>query len=121
MMNRNTLFILILSFFVIACQSNKTKNDKHDPVKTKPNKPANVVGGWSQSEINEDVKNAANFALQEIQSPSEIEEILEVKTQIVSGKNYDITFSLKNGEKWNVVVYRNIKNEYTLTKSEKIK
>ena len=121
MINRNSLFILLMSFFVIACQNNKPKNDKPDSENTIRDKPVNVVGGWTETEINVEVKNAANFALKEIQSTSEIKEILDAKTQIVSGKNYDITFILKNGEKWNVVVYKNVKKEYQLLKSTNLK
>lgn len=119
-MNRSTLFILLLGFFVIACQNNKPKINTPESESSKPEKPANVVGGWSRAEINEDVKVAANFALEEMNMPSEIEQITEAKTQIVSGKNYDITFTLKNGEQWNVIVYKNLKNAYSLTKSTKI-
>ena len=121
MMNRNTLIILLLSFFVIACQNSQSKKDKPESESSKPDKPTNVVGGWSQAEINDDVKKAASFALKEIGTPYEIKEILEVKTQIVSGKNYDITFALENDEKWNVIVYRNLKNEYSLLKSTNLK
>lgn len=108
MVNRCTLFILIFGFTLFSCQNNQTDKRK------------NVVGGWSQAEIDDEVIKAADFAQEEIESSSEIEKISEVKTQIVSGKNYDITFMLSNGEKWNVIVYRNIRNEYELIKSTKL-
>lgn len=117
MMNKKTLFIFILGIAIMACQNNKQNNDTSISEKKPSDKPMNVVGGWSKVEINDDVKNAADFALTEIEASSEMKEILKAKTQIVSGKNYDITFYLQNGEKWNVIVYKNLKNEYSLTKS----
>jgi len=121
MMNRNIILILLISIFVVSCQNNKPKNDKADSENTKSDKPINVVGDWTETETNDEVKNAADFALKEIEASSEIKEILSAKTQIVSGKNYDITFSLQNGEKWNVIVYRNVKKEYQLLKSTNLK
>ena len=116
-MKRNVLFTLVISIFVVACQNSKPNSDKPVSENSKAEKPENVVGGWSESEINDDVINVANYAVKEIEVNSEIDEILSVKTQIVSGKNYDIAFTLKNGEKWDVIVYKNLKNEYSLTKS----
>ncbi len=117
MMNRNVFMLLIIGFTMLACQNSKKENDQPPMEEHKIDKPAHITGGWSESEINDDVKNVANYAVKEIEANSEIEKILSVKTQIVSGRNYDNTFTLKNGEKWNVIVYKNLKNEYSLTKS----
>jgi len=116
-MNRNVLMLLIIGFTMLACQNIKKENDQPPVEDNSIDKPAHITGGWSESEINDDVKNTANYAVKEIEANSEIDEIISVKTQIVSGRNYDITFTLKNGEKWNVIVYKNLKNEYSLTKS----
>lgn len=121
MRNPKNLVIIILSFVLFACQSNKQNNQSTDSESNGSEKQMNVVGGWSKAEINEEVKSATSFALTELGTTSEIQEITEAKIQIVSGKNYDIVFTLKNGEEWNVIVYRNIKNEYSLAKSKKIK
>ena len=116
-MNRNIIIIFFLSIAMFACQNVKQNSNKSQPENNETNRPINRVGGWSEAEINDEVKNIALFALEEIQATSEIDEILNVKTQIVSGKNYDITFTLKNGEKWNVIVYKNLNHELKLIKS----
>lgn len=120
MKNQKYLVILLLSFVLFACKDNKQNNQPPNSEKKSSDKQMNVVGGWSKAEINEEVKSASTFALSELGSGSEIEEITEAKIQIVSGKNYDIVFTLKNGEEWNVIVYKNLKNEYSLTKSKNL-
>ena len=117
-MNRKVAFVFMLGILFVGCQNKKQNSEAPHPENTKNDKPANVVGGWSQAVIDDDVKDAADFAWEEIQATSELNEIADVKIQIVSGKNYDITFTLENGEKWNVIVYKNVTGNYSLIKSE---
>lgn len=120
MLNRSTFLILLVCSLFSGCLDNKQNKPESHSKNEKIKKPENIVGGWSQAEINDEVRKAANFARQELKATAEIKEISDAKTQIVSGKNYDVTFTLKNGEKWNVIVYRNVRNEYKLIKSTKL-
>ncbi len=79
-----------------------------------------LVGGWTESEVTPDVEEALAFAMKQINTTGALNEVTSVKTQIVSGRNYDITFNLANGEEWNVVVYMNLKGDYKLTKKKRL-
>ena len=80
----------------------------------------NLTGGWSDSEISQDIYQAAEFAAKRVGANSNISSIKKCRTQIVSGKNYNIIFTLANGDDWNVTVYRNLKDEWSLTESTKL-
>lgn len=43
--------------------------------------------------------------------------IREVRTQVVSGINYDIEFILNNGEIWNTRIYRDLAGNYKMIKA----
>jgi len=119
MLKGNIRYVIFLCVTILACQNNKQKNEISNTENEISNKTEHVVGGWAAAEIDDEVKDAAKFAVKELNLSSDIEKITSVKTQIVSGKNYDITFILKNGEKWNVIVYKNIQHAYTLSDSKK--
>jgi len=86
----------------------------------KPKKKDMIVGGWSKSEIDEQVQDAVTFVLGQLKTSSKLDRIISVKKQIVNGVNYDLTFTLENGETWNAVVYRDLDGNFSLTKKSKI-
>ena len=86
----------------------------------KPKKKNMIVGGWSKSEIDEQVQDAVTFVLGQLKTASKLDRIISVKKQIVNGVNYDLTFTLENGETWNTVVYRDLDGNFSLTKKSKI-
>ncbi len=115
--------LLIVSLGVITLASCITKDNtaetkaapaaQEKPVQAKKA----LAGGWSQSEVTPEVKLALDTVLKQWNNASALEKIISVKTQVVAGVNYNIDFQLENGEVWNTVVYRNLKNEYLMTKA----
>ena len=85
----------------------------------------NVPGGYFAAAITEDVKTAAEFAVQE-QSKREtatlkLSNIFKAKKQIVAGVNYRLDIAVKaNGSerKAKVVVFKDLKSHYKLTSWE---
>tara|TARA_Y100001956_G_scaffold56230_2_gene55252 strand:+ start:1893 stop:2264 length:372 start_codon:yes stop_codon:yes gene_type:complete len=73
-----------------------------------------MPGGWSKSDVTPDVERAVNTVITQMNSASGLKQINEVRTQIVSGVNYAIEFTLDNGEVWNTVVYKNLRNDYMI-------
>ncbi|NVD07784.1 pyruvate dehydrogenase [Vibrio sp. JPW-9-11-11] len=71
-----------------------------------------MPGGWQTSDITPDVQAAVNVLMTHMGSRSELQSVDQVLTQVVSGTNYAIEYSLKNGETWHAVVYRNLRNDY---------
>jgi len=80
-----------------------------------------LLGGWSETEVTPKVEEALDFVLQQMNTSAKLEEIVSVKTQVVAGINYDIDFKLDNGEVWNVVVYRDLSNNYHMKKTATLK
>lgn len=112
--------LVIVTFCIFNCEH--TKKEEPNPISTNETmeKPKNLAGGWSDAEVTDEVKKAAEFAVNTLNLSAKISAISAARTQIVSGKNYEVHFTLDNGEDWKVVVYRNLKNEYQLTSSEKL-
>lgn len=84
-------------------------------------KERSLAGGWSETKETPEVEKALDFVLQQMNTSAKLDKIIKVKTQIVAGKNYDITFKLDNGEIWNTVVYRDLKGNYKMTKVATLK
>jgi predicted amidohydrolase YtcJ len=78
-----------------------------------------LAGGWSEAPIEDDVKEALDFALEEINPNAELKQVIRARKQVVKGLNYDLSFSLENGETWNVIVYRDLEGKLSLTKKTK--
>ncbi|GEM76882.1 cystatin domain-containing protein [Vibrio sagamiensis] len=81
---------------------------------TKPNPicgDKNLAGGWSKQDLSPEAQQAMDFVLNETNMTPEFSEILDVRTQIVSGTNYAIEYELKNGAILHVVVYRPLQGE----------
>ncbi len=109
-MNIKWLSVLVSVLIMYSC-SHQTKSARSTVEEER-----HIVGGWTESEVSPEIKNALAFAMEQISTSADLEEITSVKTQIVSGKNYDITFTLNDGEEWNAIVYENFKGDYKLTK-----
>ena len=82
----------------------------------------NVPGGYSASALTEDVKTAAEFAVQEQskrQPPTlKLNKIFKAEKQIVAGVNYRLHIIVKEGRSVRaakVVVFRDLKSHYKLT------
>jgi aspartic proteinase inhibitor len=82
----------------------------------------NIPGGYSAAALTEDVKTAAEFAVQE-QSKRQPEtlklsNIFKAEKQIVAGVNYRLDIMVKQGRSVRgakVVVFRDLKSHYKLT------
>ena len=78
---------------------------------------APMAGGWqSQPLPNADAEAALASVLARMNTSARLERILEVRSQVVSGVNYDIAFRLDNGEVWNTRVYRDLAGHYQMTR-----
>ncbi|TWD35623.1 cystatin-like protein [Vibrio crassostreae] len=71
----------------------------------------NLTGGWSQSDITPEAKQALDAVLGQMNTSAELKQILSVRTQVVAGLNYAIEFEMDNGEVWNTVVYRSLQGD----------
>ena len=110
---------LLISFFlftlILSCKSPTNSSDNSSK------EIENLAGGWSDTEMNETIKPAFQFALNQLNiNPEDISKIIAVRQQVVSGMNYHIIFELKSKQQWSVFVYKNIEGTMTLTKSEKL-
>ncbi|NME71582.1 cystatin domain-containing protein [Flammeovirga aprica] len=107
-MNSNILFISILSVFLFAsCQ-----NSKKD---TSQKQSEQLAGGWAESEITPEVKEAVNFVLAEMNTSSPLKKIESAQLQVVAGINYKVIFSLKDNTVWKAKVYRDLEGNYTIS------
>ena len=77
------------------------------------------VGGWQSIDVNDTVKDLANFVITDKQITSPLKKLSNASTQIVSGKNYKFDMLLENGELWTAQVYVNIHKEKSVTTLEK--
>ncbi|NVN80399.1 MULTISPECIES: cystatin domain-containing protein [Vibrio] len=71
----------------------------------------NLTGGWSQSDITPEAKQALDVVLGQMNTSAKLERILSVRTQVVAGLNYAIEFEMDNGQVWNTVVYRSLQGD----------
>ena len=122
---RNVFIVLLLSISFIQCKQNKetlTTNSEELNSKTKEmiNQKQNLVGGWKVIEVNDKIKELANYVVSEKEITSPISAISLAKSQVVSGRNFGFELLLDNQERWEVVVYENIKKEKQITKFNKL-
>jgi hypothetical protein len=113
------LFMGLITIFSCEKQS-KTTDSTNNPAGKNLQKKENLAGGWKEVSLDKDVEAALDFALEEIYSKAKLKNVLSAKKQVVKGLNYDLTFSLENGETWNVIVYRDLEGNFILTKKAKI-
>ena len=78
---------------------------------------APMAGGWqSQPLPNAEGEAALAIVLARMNTAAKLQSIREVRSQVVSGVNYDIEFQLDNGEVWNTRVYRDLAGNYQMTR-----
>ena len=122
---KKIFIVLLLSISFIQCKKNKesVKTNSED-LKTEQkemiNKRESLVGGWKVIEVNDKIKELASYVVSEKEITSPISVISSAKSQVVSGRNYGFELLLENQERWEVVVYENIKKEQLITKFNKL-
>ncbi|MFD2552508.1 amidohydrolase [Bizionia sediminis] len=79
-----------------------------------------MVGAYTDSEIDLDIKEAATFAAQTINNQVSVAHISEAKKQVVNGLNFTFTLTLSNKEVWQVTVYRSTDGIFSLIEKNKI-
>ncbi len=87
-----------------------------EEAQTKSDTVRSMPGGWSSAEVTPEVEKALDYVLERMNTFAKLEKILEVKTQVVAGLNYDIDFQLDNGEIWNTRVFRDLSGNYSMAK-----
>jgi hypothetical protein len=122
---KKIFIVLLLSISFIQCKKNKesVKTNSED-LKTEQkemiNKRESLVGGWKVIEVDNKIKELASYVVSEKEITSPISVISSAKSQVVSGRNYGFELLLENQERWEVVVYENIKKEQLITKFNKL-
>lgn len=71
-----------------------------------------LVGGWSDTEINHTVVEVVDFVLNQVHFSSGLKRIINAKEQIVNGTNFHIAFELENNEVWQAKVHKSFSNEF---------
>jgi hypothetical protein len=76
-----------------------------------------IAGGMvATSQQDAEVQQAATFAAAQL-GKGELDSVLEASQQVVAGMNYALKIKLKGGAIYDVVVYRDLQNHFSLTKS----
>ncbi len=106
----------LLSVAVLAGCSQKSEVPVQSQENTNPIcSTKNLTGGWSQSDITPQAKQALDVVLGQMNTSAKLKQILSVRTQVVAGLNYAIEFEMDNGEVWNTVVYRSLQGDIEMT------
>jgi hypothetical protein len=122
---KKIFIVLLLSISFIQCKQNKetvTTNSEELKIEQKEmiNQRENLVGGWKAIEVDDKIKELANYVVSEKEITSPVSTISSAKSQVVSGRNFGFELLLDNQERWEVVVYENIKKEKQITKFNKL-
>lgn len=122
---KKIFIVLVLSISFIQCKQNKeTVTTNSEELKTEKkemnNQRENLVGGWKVIDVDNKIKELATYVVNEKEITSPILAISSAKSQIVSGRNFGFELLLENQERWEVVVYENIKKEKQITKFNKL-
>ncbi|WP_281612767.1 cystatin domain-containing protein [Flammeovirga sp. SubArs3] len=107
---KHILFLLVTVVFFSSCGGDNAKNDES-------HKQEQLVGGWSESEVTPEAEKALDYVLKQMNTSAKLDKITHLRTQIVSGRNYDIDFLMDNGKAWNVKVYQDLQGNYEITKT----
>ena len=116
-MKKSILILLGLSL-AFSCKSPSESNEetRSTPEKSSSQPEEIMAGAWEEIPTDQEVEEAAKFASENIDPEFYLQKILSAKRQVVKGFNYDLTFTLENGETWNALVYRDLDGKYSLTK-----
>lgn len=114
-MNYQLIALCTLGLTLSACGGNNTAEPKPD---TTPQ--PMIAGGYSNAPTTDaEVQAAAQFAAKTL--GSELVNVLKVERQVVAGMNYRMHLALKNGAEYEVVVYRDLQQQMSLSSSKVIK
>ncbi|NRB69486.1 MAG: 2-oxoglutarate dehydrogenase [Vibrio sp.] len=116
-MNRIFASSVISVLVLVGCakQSQPEQEQAKSPVCMEQGLP----GGWSPSGITPEVMRAMDTILGQMNNESSVKQINQVRTQVVSGINYAIEFTLENGATWHAVVNRNLRGDYMIERIAK--
>lgn len=105
-----TIAILCGAALVSACS---TPSESPRAMKCQPQ---NLAGGYQvQTTVSPEAKQALATVLAQMNTAAKLDKIIEVRTQVVAGINYAITFQLDNGEIWHTVVWEDLQGNYKMT------
>lgn len=115
MKTKSMMLLTTLTITLTACVD-------FDDYRPQPyNNPAQqpIPGGiMPASNYNIDVMTAARFAASRL--GSQLDSVTSAATQVVAGTNYHLTLKLINRSVYQVIVYRNLQNQFQLISSNNI-
>ncbi len=112
-MKKRFIFILAISILTIQSCSNQSE-DSADSETIARN---GLAGGWVEADVlSNELREAVEVAYKSLSTLVEIKQITSAKQQVVKGMNYDVTFELVGGEKWNAIVYRDLSGTYSVSR-----
>ncbi len=101
------MFGLVVGLTVSGCSGSNTGKSE--------DKKAAVPGGYSKANLlDAEVIEAAEFAANQIDK-GKLEKIIEAQTQVVAGVNYKMKILLANGVMYEIIVYKDLKDNLKLT------
>ncbi|GAB2497987.1 cystatin domain-containing protein [Algoriphagus taiwanensis] len=114
---KNSILILLGLSLTFSCKSPSESSEEalSMPEESSSQPEEIMAGGWEEIPVDQEVEEAAKFASENIDPEFYLQKILSAKRQVVKGYNYDVTFTLENGETWNAIVYRDLDGKYSLT------
>lgn len=127
-MKKGLLFIGLSTLILSACATQTltstkdgtegmAKSETHiSPARVTCEHMENMTGGWIESEVSPEVREALDSVLMRMNTNAKLKQILRVQTQVVAGINYAIEFEFDNGETWHTQVFRSLKGDYSMTK-----
>ena len=92
-MKTGIAILALLLTLMVSCYNASKKDEKVNETKTE----RNLAGGWHETNVTPTVENAVDFVLQQMNTSAKLDKIVNVKMQVVKGRNYDIDFKLDNG------------------------
>lgn len=117
MFKKYVLGLFVLSLFACTAEiDNKAQDQANDQTNDQETVKRQLAGGWSKTDVTPDVEKALDFVLMQMNTSAKPDKIVAVKTQIVKGKNFDITFELDNKQQWNCIVYRDLDGTFSMSK-----
>lgn len=117
-MKRSTLLALSsIVLFTAGCSQRTEQTPPLSSDNTNPlcNVDNGMAGGWVTSTVTPEVEAALDHVLGMMNTSAKLKQILDVKTQVVSGINYAIDFELDDGQVWNTKVFRSLNGKFKMT------
>ena len=113
---KSALILTVIAMVLASCNPKvKTEKSNVDPDSGSATVyDKSIPGGWSDTEITPEVKEAVDFVVSRMNNASSLKEILSAKRQVVKGYNYEVTFRLENSSVWTAKVNRALDGTYTL-------